>query len=257
MDPPKVPVPKGALEEHLRDQLQFLRLSAEAYDSGFEGEAKRLAIALRVLFHDTKNSHSLLGQLNRLGASFLSTAMPRPPGSITSHFGLVTMGLKEGDTKYLAMLDDVPVKRWLPFADWWGEVVFADGKGQEMTRRGLVTTAADQDGGAHVDPELDATYAALASGELLGWMSKKGNDEAPIPLAARAGVRQIAHETLATLVPGYAKKPQHVVEMFMASAAAFDSPIPPMLELPAEPSRNDPCPCGSGRKYKKCHGKLG
>lgn len=21
-----------------------------------------------------------------------------------------------------------------------------------------------------------------------------------------------------------------------------------------EPGRNDPCPCGSGRKYKKCHG---
>jgi preprotein translocase subunit SecA len=21
--------------------------------------------------------------------------------------------------------------------------------------------------------------------------------------------------------------------------------------------RNDPCPCGSGRKYKKCHGAAG
>ena len=21
--------------------------------------------------------------------------------------------------------------------------------------------------------------------------------------------------------------------------------------------RNDPCPCGSGKKYKHCHGKLG
>jgi uncharacterized protein len=21
-----------------------------------------------------------------------------------------------------------------------------------------------------------------------------------------------------------------------------------------EPGRNDPCPCGSGKKYKKCHG---
>ncbi len=24
-----------------------------------------------------------------------------------------------------------------------------------------------------------------------------------------------------------------------------------------EPGRNDPCPCGSGKKYKKCHGRLG
>ena len=22
-----------------------------------------------------------------------------------------------------------------------------------------------------------------------------------------------------------------------------------------EPGRNDPCPCGSGKKYKNCHGK--
>jgi uncharacterized protein len=22
----------------------------------------------------------------------------------------------------------------------------------------------------------------------------------------------------------------------------------------ATPGRNDPCPCGSGKKYKKCHG---
>ena len=22
-----------------------------------------------------------------------------------------------------------------------------------------------------------------------------------------------------------------------------------------EPGRNDPCPCGSGKKYKKCHGR--
>jgi uncharacterized protein len=27
--------------------------------------------------------------------------------------------------------------------------------------------------------------------------------------------------------------------------------------VPAAPGRNDPCPCGSGRKYKKCHGVRG
>jgi uncharacterized protein YchJ len=23
----------------------------------------------------------------------------------------------------------------------------------------------------------------------------------------------------------------------------------------AKPGRNDPCPCGSGKKYKRCHGR--
>ena len=28
------------------------------------------------------------------------------------------------------------------------------------------------------------------------------------------------------------------------------------LDIDEEPGRNDPCPCGSGKKYKKCHGRL-
>ena len=30
-------------------------------------------------------------------------------------------------------------------------------------------------------------------------------------------------------------------------------PVPP-VRLATPPGRNDPCPCGSGRKYKRCHG---
>jgi preprotein translocase subunit SecA len=29
------------------------------------------------------------------------------------------------------------------------------------------------------------------------------------------------------------------------------------VTAPDEPGRNDPCPCGSGKKYKKCHGRGG
>jgi preprotein translocase subunit SecA len=29
------------------------------------------------------------------------------------------------------------------------------------------------------------------------------------------------------------------------------------VTVPDEPGRNDPCPCGSGKKYKKCHGAAG
>ena len=30
----------------------------------------------------------------------------------------------------------------------------------------------------------------------------------------------------------------------------------PMVRHVAKVGRNDPCPCGSGKKYKQCHGKL-
>ena len=42
----------------------------------------------------------------------------------------------------------------------------------------------------------------------------------------------------------------------LAAAAQPSAPKPaaPKVE-PGSAGRNDPCPCGSGEKYKKCHGK--
>jgi hypothetical protein len=52
------------LFSHLREQLYFLQASARSYDQGIEGEAKRLAVVLRILLHDRgRNSHSLLGSI--------------------------------------------------------------------------------------------------------------------------------------------------------------------------------------------------
>ena len=46
------------------------------------------------------------------------------------------------------------------FNDWWNEINFDDKK-NKFTRRDIVTYVANQDGGAHVDPELDESYATL------------------------------------------------------------------------------------------------
>jgi len=35
------------------------------------------------------------------------------------------------------------------------------------------------------------------------------------------------------------------------------APRPATRRVEAKPGRNDPCPCGSGRKFKKCHGAPG
>ena len=40
------------------------------------------------------------------------------------------------------------------------------------------------------------------------------------------------------------------------AAAAESSPPPPPMHASRKIGRNDPCPCGSGKKYKQCHGKL-
>jgi len=54
---------------------------------------------------------------------------------------------------------------------------------------------------------------------------------------------------------------------FAAGALPADGESEPLPQMPAVQStvhrdapkvgRNDPCPCGSGKKYKQCHGKIG
>ncbi len=42
----------------------------------------------------------------------------------------------------------------------------------------------------------------------------------------------------------------------LAPQQQLSRPVRP-LAVEEEPGRNDPCPCGSGKKYKKCHGRIG
>ena len=43
----------------------------------------------------------------------------------------------------------------------------------------------------------------------------------------------------------------------LASAAADPPPAAaPFVRAGGKVGRNDPCPCGSGKKYKHCHGRL-
>ena len=49
----------------------------------------------------------------------------------------------------------------------------------------------------------------------------------------------------------------HHADYEEALAAAEEATLPmPPLQAGQKIGRNDPCPCGSGKKYKQCHGKL-
>jgi preprotein translocase subunit SecA len=46
---------------------------------------------------------------------------------------------------------------------------------------------------------------------------------------------------------------------YMSQENDYNDPSPHIKQEPIRvekaPGRNDPCPCGSGKKYKNCHGK--
>ena len=46
-------------------------------------------------------------------------------------------------------------------------------------------------------------------------------------------------------------------ELAAASRSGGDATQPTQRRTGEKVGRNDPCPCGSGKKYKKCHGAEG
>ena len=50
---------------------------------------------------------------------FWDTALPNEAGNQTPHGGLVFAAIGGNESKYVAMLDDVPQNRQIPFDEWW------------------------------------------------------------------------------------------------------------------------------------------
>jgi len=196
--------------EHLRDQLEFLQASGAAFDSGIEGEAKRLAVVVRVLLHDTASSKSLLGQMKlKERMSYLNTANEYNPHNLMNHTGLVSLQVTSGgpgigEARYVAMLGDRPGPfRMSPFSHWWAETVIKVDN-ETWSRKDVVLQLANKEGGAHVDEKLTQRYQSLARDNAVGFLyvgkTETGEFEEPAegdPVAA--SMRQIAWEMEMTL----------------------------------------------------------
>jgi len=248
------------LEDHLREQLSFLISSATAYDNGNSSEAKRLAVVLRVLLHDTANSKSLLAQLGMKERQFYDSSnyqrYNKTPWDVAVYTGLVgqCINIDSGQVSYIPILDrkgDEP-PQWAEFSFWWTMAVMKDEIGNTFSRKDLVLTMANQDGGVHVDPVITGKYAALSRQNSLGWKgSINGNAHQPLPHPERSAIRQIAHEVNKSLDLNYTKEVELGGAYFIAyNVAAFLEPLKKRI------GRNELCPCGSGKKYKQCHGSL-
>ncbi|MDO8635983.1 MAG: SEC-C metal-binding domain-containing protein [Dehalococcoidia bacterium] len=248
---------KADLELHLQHCVEALKLSCDAFDRGSFGEAMRLAATIRLLVHDTNQSKSLLGQLGKKSAKFYDTSLKEQQNSLISHIGPIGIVMETGT--YFAFLDDLPPTespRWVEFGEWWSGVIFIDKRGQRTTRKDMILAMANQDGGVHVDTQLDQKYASLSRENALGWnyVGPKGEFELKSPVFAAA--RQVAHEVLKTLMPTMPFLKPKVEGTLTLGARAVISGVHggPARNYGNKVGRNDPCPCGSGRKYKRCCG---
>jgi len=203
---------RADLIRHLHEQMQFLRNSSDQFDRGQIAEAKRLATAVRVLVHDTPRARSLLGQLGlkhtlRFSDTSLEPENPEPVRladgryrqSLRKDAGLALIRMRSGEGGYWPVLEGRPGRRLAPFESWWTDPVLRDGQGNDFARKDLVLGLAHLDGGAHVDPELPAAYAALSRSNSLGWEMHISGELVSLESPVLANVRQIAYEVELTL----------------------------------------------------------
>jgi hypothetical protein len=199
---------KSELIRALENQLRFLQTSAAAYDAGNETESVRMATAAYVLLHDGgRRNKSILTQLGKRGSlRFVASGHGINPDNLFTQLPLLMVGVSSEGPKaqYLPLLDQGPVApRALQFGRWWEDIVYQSQTGKTLTRKSLIMSLRDQDGGGHFDEELsDEAYISAADRSTVGLLiSIDGRVQMPEIGPHLATMRQIAWEIDHSLQP--------------------------------------------------------
>lgn len=187
----------------LSKQLSFLRTSCSEYDAGNVDEGIRIATALRVIFHHTASSTSLLVHLGATTVDVLSTAGKRP-GTHHDGFWPALVQIKyDFETNVLECLPAFNMRsnahHFLTANAWWDSEMVFFGMGIQFKRKRLVLHAANKDGGAHVDGSFPQDYSWLIDGATfgMGFKTMDGGDFMnKLPNPHLAYLRQMAFEVL-------------------------------------------------------------
>ena len=185
-----------SFEEQLNTHLRFLRRSCEDYDAGFKDEALRIAVSLRVIFHDTKHSESLLTHLGKKDAiQLISTIGTRKTHEYFKENHMISIPLMMTHEGVKPILGNSSKTIDVSVADWWNEVIMS--QDTVLSRKDIVLSAANQDGGAHVDknPNKKTKDLKQGVGTLYRWENgqniKEELTDHHFPL-----LRQMAYEVL-------------------------------------------------------------
>lgn len=158
---------RADLVDHYNTTKSMLRSSCEGFDRGDRWEAVRIATATYSLVHDGgRNSRSILTQLNLRSGLRIPSRVDIKPGNFLPDTPLVFYRAKaDGTSSCEPILGDRVGDRTeqLQFPRWWDQIVLADGSRFQVSRKSLVFSLRNQDGGAHVDPTLrDVAYVRFA-----------------------------------------------------------------------------------------------
>jgi len=208
---------------NLSDQLRVLANSCIEFDKGYEEFGREICTKLRVIFHQTTSSHSILNQLQMEDQLFQTSIqskvmfwMKNSDQEVISNQYFLLKEVMSWDGRPFSNfphLDDIDEYKALKFEDWWKEIVckYSD---KTLTRRQLVLLFSNKLGGAHLEPNLNKNEADIHSltSEVLffQYFNNDGTPKKDTMSPYLATARQIAHETLRSfekLLPGQFRIP--------------------------------------------------
>ena len=184
------------LKEQLRNQIYFISTSCNAYDQDQVIEAVRIAVSLRILFHDTRNQTSLLTQLGAGKLRILSDVSRIEPNAVFFS-GMGRIKLSGTAATIEPALGNAFTKLLMSREDWWQQIVALVGS-VKVSRKDIVLGAANKEGGAHVDPKMGENYKKLRQGlwRVVYHQGGKTVGSEPIPKTQLVCLRQMGHEIL-------------------------------------------------------------
>ncbi len=190
------------LKGYLRDVVKFMKDSCEAFDLGIPGEAKRLAVCIRILVHDMDQAPSLLTRLGRKDIFFYDECPDYRPELNLPFSGLAVVtigGSKPRYTPRLGLNPRIQMKK-VTFTEWWNKTVIADPeKKVKLTRASIVLNVANSVGGP-VESRLDEAYDRLTQAYFSGPVVEIAGGKPYDAQIEFASVRQMAFEVLKSLV---------------------------------------------------------
>lgn len=198
------------------EQISFLASSCENYDRGNYAEAKRLATIIYTLVRDGgRNSKSLLGQLNKKDSlKYLSSSRKMNDNNLLTESPLVMLSFINGSATYTPIFDQgaaILPYVYLPFSKWWEEPILREKNRQNISRKNLIYSLRNQDGGSHVDSNLtDSAYISITKENGMSWTYVSNGLEQNINGVHLVTMRQIAWElaiTLNSITNPFSEKP--------------------------------------------------
>lgn len=209
----------GETEAIFGDITTLLKKLCEIYDEGLTYSAVLIGTLLRTLLKDNSNTKSMLMQLNKKDSiQFLDSSTSKKEvsfwefGDNISHIticnnpdfygGLLKKKVLNLNSKlslnFVPLLDANKNIRWLSFDEWYEAPVLESPTFMRMTRKDIIETVTDKDGGAHFDPTIPKNYAEFREPTSLH-IKLNGKDAIFNQNPVYVSMRQIAHELLKSL----------------------------------------------------------